>query len=106
MLRYGVPSAGGETILFGLKLGPPVGQGAVPTVLLDDAHDLCDGFRGFGKLAVEPIGFLPMGAHGLGGYAPRHHALGQSRQHAASRALRSAERVLSQPLPSTWLVQT
>jgi hypothetical protein len=47
-----------------------------------------------------------MGAHGLGGYAPRHHALGQSRQHAASRALRSAERVLSQPLPSTWLVQT
>jgi hypothetical protein len=30
----------------------------MPTVLLDDAHDLCDGFRGFGKLAVEPIGFL------------------------------------------------
>ena len=58
MLRYGVPSAGGETVLFGLKLGPPVGQGAMPTVLLDDAHDLCDGFRGFGKLAVEPIGFL------------------------------------------------
>ena len=77
----------------------------MPTVLLDDAHDLCDGFRGFGKLAVEPIGFLRIGADGLGGYAKRHHALWESRQHAASRVLRSTERVLSQPLPSTWLVQ-
>ena len=52
MLRYGVPSAGGETVLFGLKLGQPVGQGAMPTALLDDAHDLRDGVRGFGKLAA------------------------------------------------------
>ena len=33
MLRYGVPSVGGETVLFGLKLGQPVGQGAMPTAL-------------------------------------------------------------------------
>jgi len=52
VLRYGVPSAGGETVLFGLKLGQPVGQGAMPTALLDDAHDLRDGVRGFGKLAA------------------------------------------------------
>jgi len=31
--------AGGETILFRLKLGQPVGQGAMPTALLDDADD-------------------------------------------------------------------
>ena len=47
------PSVGGETILFGLKLGQPVGQGAMPTALLDNAHDLRDGFRGFGKLGVD-----------------------------------------------------
>jgi hypothetical protein len=42
--------AGGETILFGFKLGQPVGQGAMPTALLDDAHDLGDGFIRLGKL--------------------------------------------------------
>ena len=52
MLRYGIPSAGGETVLFGLKLGQPVGQGTMLTALLNDAHDLRDGFRGFGKLAA------------------------------------------------------
>ena len=43
---------GGETVLFGFNLGQPVGQGAMPTVLLDDARDLRDGFRGFGKLGA------------------------------------------------------
>jgi hypothetical protein len=33
VLRYGGPSAGGETVLFDLKLGQPVGQGAMPTAL-------------------------------------------------------------------------
>ena len=46
------PSVGGETGLFCLKLGQPVGQGVMPRALLDAAHDLRDGFRGFGKLAV------------------------------------------------------
>jgi hypothetical protein len=44
------PSVGDETVLFGLKLGQPVGQGAKPTALLDNAHDLRDGSSGFGKL--------------------------------------------------------
>jgi hypothetical protein len=52
VLRYCIPSAGGETVLIGLKLGQPVGEGATPIALLDDAHDLRDGFRGFGKLAA------------------------------------------------------
>ena len=43
---------GVETVLFSLKFGQPVGQGATPTALPDDAHDLRDGFRGFGKLAA------------------------------------------------------
>ena len=45
-LRYAtlcILSVGGETVLFGLKLGRPVGQGAVPSALLDDEHDLRDG---------------------------------------------------------------
>ena len=46
------PSASDGTALFGLKLGQPVGQGAILTALLDDAHDLRDGVRGFGKLAA------------------------------------------------------
>ncbi len=52
MLRHGVPSAGGDTVLIGLKLGQPVGEGATPIALLDDAHDLRDGFRGFSELAA------------------------------------------------------
>jgi hypothetical protein len=44
--------AGGETCPFDLKLGQPVGQGAMPSALLHDAHDLRDGFRGFGKLTA------------------------------------------------------
>ena len=47
-----VRQAGGETVLFGLKFGQAVGQRPVPAALLDDAHDLGDGFRGFGKLAA------------------------------------------------------
>lgn len=62
MLRYGVPSAGGETILFDLNLDQPVGQGAMPTALLDDAHDLCDRLRGLGKLGD----WIPM-SFGAGG---------------------------------------
>jgi hypothetical protein len=47
------PSAHVEAVLFGLKLGQPVGQGVMPTALLDDAHDLRDSFRGFGKVAAR-----------------------------------------------------
>jgi hypothetical protein len=63
------------------------------------------GFRGFGKLvaggfqwasalAVEPIGFLRMGAHSLGDDLGRHHALAQP-----------GGAGVAQPLPSTGLVQ-
>jgi hypothetical protein len=65
----GVRHAGGEAVLSDLKLGEPLGQGAVSGALLDDVHDVGDRLRGFGKLAaggvgciaaltVEPIGFL------------------------------------------------
>lgn len=46
------PQWAGETVLVSLKRGQPVGQAAMPTALLDDAHDLRDGFRSFGKLAA------------------------------------------------------
>jgi hypothetical protein len=52
-------------------------------------------------MAVEPIGFLHMGAHGVGG------AIMRSRSPVStwlSGALQSTARALSQPLPSTWLV--
>jgi hypothetical protein len=40
------------------ELGQPVGHGAMPTALLDDVHDLCDGSRSFGKLGrVDSMSF-------------------------------------------------
>jgi hypothetical protein len=48
-----IRQADGETVLFGLKLGQPVGQGAMPTALLDDAHDLRDGYIRLGKFLTD-----------------------------------------------------
>ncbi len=49
----GVRYAGGKAVLPGqLKLGEPLGQGEVPAAMLDNAHDLGDGFSSFGKLAA------------------------------------------------------
>jgi len=41
------------------------------------------GFRGFGKL----VGFLRLGALGIGGDLRRHHALAQLGKHAAIQSL-------------------
>ena len=46
------PFSGRKTVLFGLKVGQPVGQGAMPTAVLDDAQGLRDSLRDFGKLAA------------------------------------------------------
>ena len=50
-----IRQAGGETVLLGLKLGQPVGQGAMPTALLDDAHDLRDGLIRLGKFLADGL---------------------------------------------------
>jgi hypothetical protein len=69
----------------------------MPTALLDDADDLRDGFRGFGKLAAdgfrsasalagEPVSFLRICAHGVGSLIIRWRSPVRTR---LSRALRS-----------------
>ena len=74
------------------------------------------GFRGSGKLvaggsqltsplAVEPIGFLRIGAHGLGLDLRRHLAFAQPDKHAAFQSLAVYVAGVSQPLLSTLLVQ-
>ena len=93
-----VGETGAEAVLFRLKLGQPIGQGAMPTALLDDAHDLRNGLCRLGKLAagsvgciaaltVEPIGFLSVGPHGFGGHLRRHHAFAQASQHTGLQCL-------------------
>jgi hypothetical protein len=73
VLRYGVPSVGGETFLFGLKLGQPVGPGAMPTALpvtrtisamalAASANSRRMGSDEVRRWTVELIGLLYMGA--------------------------------------------
>jgi len=84
--------------LFRLKLGQPIRQGAVPAALLDHAHDFGDGLGGVGKLApggfgrgaalaVEPVGFLGIGAHGFGGHFRGHHLVPQASQNSRFQRL-------------------
>lgn len=87
-----VRQAGGEAVLFRLQLGQARGQGAVIAALLDDADDLGNGLNRLGKLAaggvlalamlaVEPIGFLRIGAYRLRRHGRRHHVIAQAGQH-------------------------
>lgn len=88
----------GEVVLSGLKFGQSFGKGTVLAALLNDAHDFPDGLHSLGKLAthglcrasslmVEPVGFLRIGAHGLGGDGRCHHPLAQAGQHTGFQNL-------------------
>ena len=81
----------GETVLSGFELSQPLGQGAMPASLLDDANNFrysrCSlgklatvGLGGTAALAVEPVGFLCIGAHCFRHHVRGHQTLTQTRQ--------------------------
>ena len=93
-----IGETGGKAVLFRLKLGQPLGQSAMPAALLDDAHDLGNGFRCFGQflaaglgtgtaLAVEPVGFLGIGPHGFRRHLRGHHVVAQPGQDTSLQRL-------------------
>ena len=106
MLRYGVPSVGGEAVLFGLKVGQPVGPGAMPTALpmtrtisamaiTASANSRRVSSDELQRWAVELIGFLCIGAPSLekfsGGITPSQ-VVSAALQHSAGRSIKQLHR--------------